>query len=434
MSQPTIPISRLSKTLLALAMVLGAAASAFAAGSETVLYNFSGSSTNPSAGLVADANGNLYGVTGLEQPNCTQHCGSVFELSPSATGWSFNLLYEFKGGGDGVDPQGPLAFDIAGNLYGTTTYGGGSCPFQKQGCGTVFELSPNSNGSWSESVLHRFKQTSDGAAPVTGVILDASGNVYGTTEFAGLVNTISPNGCGTVYELTPTDASWTFTVLHTLVAATGCSGGMLAFDTTGNLYVAAGTGGTANNHCGNGCGLIFKLTPGTTNWTESVLYKFTGGSDGDTPFPLIFGSDGNLYGAALFGGSGACAIGDGGCGTIFWLTPSGSSWSFSLLQSFNGNDGELPIGITLAANGNLYGATEDGGTASTKCSDGCGTVFELTPTAIGEWTETVLHAFTGGNDGSQPSSGVILDASGNLYGVASEGGTNSGGVAFEITP
>jgi uncharacterized repeat protein (TIGR03803 family) len=433
MSQPTRPVSLL-KTLLTIAIVLTAATCAFAAGNETVLYNFSGSSSNPSAGLVADANGNLFGVAGLEQPNCTQHCGSVFELSPTATGWSFNLLYEFKGGGDGVDPQGPLVFDAAGNLYGTTTYGGGSCPFQKQGCGTVFELSPNSNGSWSETVLYRFKQTSDGAAPVTGVILDSSGNVYGTTEFAGLVNTISPNGCGTVYELTHSGGSWSFSVLHTLVAATGCSGGTLTFDTTGNLYVAAGSGGTANNHCGNGCGLIFKLTPRGSAWTESALYSFTGGSDGDTPFPLIFGSDGNLYGAALFGGSGACAIGDGGCGTIFKLTPSGSSWSFSVLQAFNGNDGEEPVGVTLAANGNLYGTTENGGAASTKCSDGCGTVFELTPTGSGQWTESVLYAFPGGTEGSQPPGGVILGASGNLYGVASDGGTANGGVAFEITP
>src|SRR6202050_418395 len=433
MSQQTLPISLLSKTLLALAIVLSAVASAFAAGSETLLYTFGGTSSNPSAALVADANGNLYGVTGIESPSCTQHCGSVFELSPTATGWSFHLLYEFKGGGDGVSPQGPLVFDAAGNLYGTTTYGGGTCPFEKNGCGTVFQLSPNSNGTWSETVLYRFRQTSNGASPVTGVILDASGNVYGATEFAGLVNTISPSGCGTVYELTPTGGSWSFTVLHTLVAATGCSGGTLTFDTAGNLYVAAGSGGTANNHCGNGCGLIFRLAPTASGWTESVLYTFTGGSDGDTPFPLIFGSDGNLYGAALFGGSGACPIGYGGCGTIFKLTPSGSSWSFSLLQTFNGNDGELPVGITLAANGNLYGATEDGGAASTQCSDGCGTVFELTPTASGEWTETVLYRFTGGNDGSQPPGGVILDAAGNLYGVTSFGATG-GGVAFEITP
>src|SRR5580700_1269482 len=227
MSEPTR--QWLLKTLVTIAIVLGAVASALGAGSETVLYNFGGSSSNPSAGLVADPKGNLYGVTGSAPPDCTQHCGSAFELSPTTTGWSFNLLYEFKGGGDGVDPQGPLVFDAAGNVYGTTTYGGGTCPFEKNGCGTVFELSPNPTGAWSETVLYRFKQTSEGAAPVTGVILDSSGNVYGTTEFAGLVNTISPNGCGTVYKLTPTGNSWSFSVLHTLVAATGCSGGTLTF-------------------------------------------------------------------------------------------------------------------------------------------------------------------------------------------------------------
>ncbi|MGA7217953.1 MAG: choice-of-anchor tandem repeat GloVer-containing protein [Candidatus Sulfotelmatobacter sp.] len=399
---------------------------------ETVIHNFSGTSDYPEAGLVADSDGNLYGVTGVGVPDCTSKCGSVYELSPSSSGWNFKLLYVFEGGGDGISPQSPLVLDAAGNLYGTTAYGGGTCPFQADsGCGTVFELSPNSSGGWTETVLHRFNHSSDGAFPITGVILDSSGSLYGTTEFAGVVNTISPSGCGTLYKLTPSGGSWSFSVLYTFAASGGCSGGVLVSDSMGNFYGTTFAGGIAKYHCRDGCGVVFKFAPSGSSWTESVLYEFTGEADGDTPFPLIRDSEGNLYGGALFGGSGACL--PNGCGTLFELKPSGSSWSFSVLHNFNGNDGALPVGITHAANGNLYGATEDGGLTANRCDQGCGTVFELTSTS-GGWTETLLHRFTGGSDGSQPPGSVILDASGNLYGTTLAGGTSGSGVAFEITP
>lgn len=400
-----------------------------AAATEQVLHAFSGTSAGPSSNLVFDAQGNLYGVTASGYGACSGSCGTVFKLSPSANGWTFTSLYTFTGGNDGAYPQAPLTIDANGNLYGTTPLGGGSCPLQSTaGCGTVFRISPNGSGGWTETVLHRFTKTSDGAVPVVGVVFDQSGNLYGTTQFSGATHAC-PQGCGTIYKLTQNGSSWTFSVVHTFNSTGGSFGGVIFFDREGNMFGTTGGGGIVNRACGSGCGVVFEMTPSDSTWTETVLYKFTGASDGWDPFPLTMDVDGNLFGTTLFGGSSPCK--PNGCGTAFKLTPSGSTYSFKTIHNFTGSDGQIPVGIVADANDNVFGTTETTGTANS-CSGACGTVFRLADGSGGKWTETILHRFSGGNDGSTPFGGVIMDSAGNLYGTTATGGTSNQGVAFKI--
>jgi uncharacterized repeat protein (TIGR03803 family) len=242
----------------------------------------------------------------------------------------------------------------------------------------VFELTPAAGGGWTEQVLHRFPDDNgtDGTAPVAGLIIDAAGNLYGTTS----------------------------------------SGGTLFFR-----------------------GTAFELTPAAGGvWTETVLHSFGNGTDASEPRAgLIFDAAGNLYGTTAVGGTGSNCI--FGCGTVFELTPAaGGGWTEKVLYSFNANgtDGYSPeAGLIIDAAGNLYGTTYAGGTSSGCAPYGCGTVFELTPAAGGGWTETVLHNFGNGTDGSTPFAGLIFDAAGNLYGTTYYGGTgaNEGGTVFEFT-
>jgi len=257
---------------------------------------------------------------------------------------------------DGYGPQGKLIADGSGNLYGMTFLGGGggttnSC-FNFDGCGAVFRLAPDG----TETVLHAFAGgTTDGANPAAGVTMDSSGNLYGTTSDGG-------------------------------------GGGSLCND----IYYEEVY-----------CGIVFKLTP---KGKETVLYAFQGGSDGGIPrSDLITDSSGNLYGVTYIGGGTGC--GGYGCGTVFKITPKGTE---TILYSFlGGHDGNYPYaGLTMDGSGSLYGTTTAGG------ADDQGTVFKLAP----DGTETILHSFTGGNDGIQPIAGVILDSSGNLYGTTDSGG------------
>ena len=416
--------------LLALVLLVGSFASA--EDSETILHNFSGGSSNqPAAGLIADSHGNLFGVTGVYGVNCGAICGTVFELSPTSSGWTYSTIYGFKGGVDGSAPQASLLLGLDGNLYGTTSTGGGKCKFQVGGCGTVFKLSPNSSGGWTETVLHRFSTTTDGALPFTPLVQDASGNLYGGTDFAGLVSPDCPQGCGTIFELSPNGSNWTFSVIHTFTGgADGAFGSGLLLDASGNLYGGTGGGGIANSRCGGeGCGIVFKMTPNAAGWTKSTLDTFTGGSDGFDVLNLIFDASGNIFGATLFAGHGdntLCA--PLGCGTIFELSPSGSAWTFKVIHDYIGADGVNPSGIVFDSAGNLYGATERGGPSC------CGTIFKLVPDGSGNWTQDILFAFTGGTDGNFPPGPPVVDASGNLFGVTGNGGTTGAGVAFELTP
>lgn len=269
--------------------------------SETVLYRFSGGADGslPYAGVVFDQAGNLYGTTflgGTQQENCGEGgCGVVYELSPSSGGWTESVLYGFAGGSNGAHPYYDVVFDNAGNLYGTTN----SSPFINS-YGTVFQLAPSGSG-WTKTTLHSFQGGSDGVLPFGGLIVDQSGNLYGTTNEGGTY------GGGTVFDLA-FDGNWQYNILYNFNLY-GQPQGSLTMDSTGNLY------GTMTEGM-NGWGSIFKLTPTHDGWTYTSLHDFTGQSD-DGGFPeggVVFDANGNLYGRTFYGGT-------YGYGVIFEITP-----------------------------------------------------------------------------------------------------------------
>jgi uncharacterized repeat protein (TIGR03803 family) len=329
------------------------------------------------------------------------------------------LLYRFKGGTDGSTPVANLIFDSKGALYGST-YAGGTL-----GYGTVFKLTPPAPGhpQWTETVLYSFKGGSDGTNPQAGLIIEKNGALYGTTVIGGSKNS------GTVFKLTPPDvghSQWTETIVHSFDGNDGGNPSGLIFDSKGALYGTTFAGGTL------GYGTVFKLTPptpGHPQWTETVLYRFKGGSDGATPpAGLVFDSNGALYGATFVGGS-------KNSGTVFKLTPPDaghSQWTESVLHSFgNENDGASPYaGLIIDRSGALYGTTVRGVFFDR------GTVFKLTPPAAGhtQWSESVLYSFKVGPDGSMPEANLIFDSKGALYGTTFEGGTLGYGTVFKLTP
>ncbi len=412
---------------LALAIVLElAVATTPSAQAQTfkVLHTFTGSTTdgaNPRAGLVMDAKGNLYGTT---QEDGSAGAGTVFEVSK---GGKEKLLYSFKGGTtDGLAPYAGLVpvVDSKGNfqaLYGTT-YLGGTDAACSAGCGTVFQLTAPTltTPSWTETALYSFTGgTNDGQNPEGGLVpvLNAEGKVralYGTTYLGGGTGGFGDLGCGTVFELPPAPRTgpWAETALYSF----GCKpagqdpyAGLIV-DAKGNLYGTTVNGGTS------GDGTVFKLNrAGVVIWS----YSFTGGpTDGEAPEAgLVMDAKGNLYGTTAVGG----ASGDG---TVFEVSGKGKE---IVLYSFAGGptDGEQPeAGLVMDATGNLYGATVMGGASN------LGTVFERSTTGA----VTLLHSFTGGTDGATPYAGLIMDASGNLYGTAFEGGASNFGTVFELTP
>jgi uncharacterized repeat protein (TIGR03803 family) len=307
-----------------------------------------------------------------------------------------------------------LAIDSSGNLYGTTLAGGntGDCTtYTIKGCGVVFKLSL-SGSTYTYSVLHSFAGSTDGGRPAAGVVLDSSGNLYGTTAYGG--STACSGGCGMVYKLT---SSGTETVLHSFTGASSdgnwpMSG--LIFDSSGNLY------GT-NIGPLNGSGIVYKIT---TSGTLTVLYTFTGGSDGNSPVArLVFDASGNLYGTTEYGG--------GGPGVVFELSPSGSSWTEKVLYSFtDGADGGYPqTGFVRDSTGNLY-STAGAGNMSKCAGYGCGVVYEI---VSGTAAEKVLYSFTGLNDGANSYGGLILNSSGDLFGTAENAGQGGYGIVYEMS-
>ncbi len=359
------------------------------------------------------------------------------------------VLYSFQGGtNDGEYPAGGVVFDKAGNLYGATTDGGGECPPAQ--CGVVFQLSPpaKSGDPWTETVLHIFKgnASGDGNTPVGSVIIDSSGNLYGTTGYGGTGNCVllgTKVGCGTVYELSPPTqkgGAWTETVLYSFPTPKQgyLPNGNLVFDKAGNLYGATMFGGGEGTTCDafyQYCGGVFELSPPKKHggkWTEKVLYGFkglkAGASSGDGANPngwLIFDSHGSIYGTTYTGGF-------KNLGAVFSLKPpaqKGASWTEAVLHRFyrETGDGAGPTaGMIFDTQGSLYGTTKFGGSGN----DADGTAFSLTLGSDGSWTERVLHTF--GTDGYQPQSGLLLDAKGNIYGTASGGGTSRGGTLFRL--
>jgi uncharacterized repeat protein (TIGR03803 family) len=343
---------------------------------------------------------------------------------------------------DNSGPAGPI-MAAAGYLSGTNREGGADCRSHGQpGCGTVFKpIADAVPTSWTESVLYSFcAQTNcvDGEGPPVGLIIDGSGNLYGTTSAGGA------HGGGTVFELIPDAArtTWTQTILASFCARTNCAddGGpeaALIMDQSGNLY------GTTYGGGAHGKGAVFELTPNAarTNWTETVPHSFcakAGCADGENPeVALIVDRSGNLYGTTGVGGA-------HGKGAVFELTPNANrtKWSEAVLYSFCAQticaDGEYPdAGLIMDRSGNLYGTTAGGGVHQACGQHFCvgGTVFELTPNpGRTNWTETVLHSFCAEAnclDGAGPS-GVIMDGSGNLYGTTIGGGAYGFGTVFEL--
>jgi uncharacterized repeat protein (TIGR03803 family) len=292
-------------------------------------------------------------------------CGGVFELTPGANGtWTEKGLYQFTGGEDGAAPYASLLFDAAGNLYGTTAVGGNLSACSGHGCGVVFQLAPGTNGTWVETVLYKFMGGKDGYQPYASLISDSAGNLYGTTEFGGNLTACSGYGCGVVFQLTPgANGSWSEKVLHAFAGEDGAGPyAGLTFGTSGNLYGTTASGG--NTSCGgNGCGTVFELTPGANGkWTNKVQYRFNG-TNGQNPVAgLTLDKSGNLYGTASFGGNVSCNNGKG-CGTVFKLTPRPhETWAGEVLHRFDGRYGDWPeAGLVLDPTGNLFGTTMVGG-------------------------------------------------------------------------
>jgi len=399
----TVPAKAMTTVGLAVILV----SYALAAPNYQVLHAFTGGKDGggPGGGLVLDTKGNLYGAT---SGGGDSDQGTVFELMPGSGEWSEDVLHNFPSfSRDGEDPNGGLIFDLEGNLYGTTVGDGGPYKY-----GTIFELTPRAH-AWKETVLHRFGQHDYGADPHAGLLMDGSGNFYGTAP-------------ASAFELTSESHGWKEIVLHEFTGQNGDGSDAYAgliMDTAGNLYGETAMGGTSKG-CGGGCGTVYELQPTDGRWKEHILHDFdTGGDDMAYPEgPLLLDKAGNLYGTA---GGGTYAH-----GAVYRLTRhSDGRWRSAILYSFTGGaDGDGPGGgVVMDQAGNLYG-TSAGGSGC-----GCGVVYELSPGAKGKWTYTLLHTFSG-SDGAGPDANLILDDKGNLYGTTATGGPAGYGVAFELTP
>ena len=390
-----------------------------------VLHTFHGpDGANPVGQLVRDKAGNFYGVTSNGgKGKCSGGCGTAFKMNNAGKEiW----LHSFKGPPNASHPVAGLLRDKAGDLYGTTLYGGyTTCA--SLGCGTVFKL----DKTGEETLLYKFTGYPDGYFPEALLVEDASGNLYGTTYLGGT------SGVGTVFTV---DRTGKETILHNFAGPPDGGGdGAYSYDgvisdKVGNLYGVTFDGGAY------GAGVVYKLDPAGK---ETLLYSFAGGSDGSNPDSgLLFDPQGNLYGTTENGGNSEC--GGTGCGIVYELSPqSDGSWMETTLYTFcslsNCADGEIPGGGPLIrdANGNLFGSTVIGGLYRNCNGDGCGVVFKLDSTG----RETVLHSFKNEADGAYPWLGM-MDASGSLYGAAGQGGDlncapNKGygcGTSFKITP
>ncbi len=353
--------------------------------------------------------------------------GSVSRASASA---KETVLYSFDCSTGGCGPEGPLVRDKAGNLYGTTYAGGDLNCNESQGCGTVYELSLNTQGSWTETTIYSFQGGSDGANPNSGVIFGADGNLYGTTQYGGSSTACGETGCGTIFELSPSASGWTEMILTSFDLASGANPNGIVFDKSGNLYGTTFNGGAGLNCPTTGCGVFYKLSPSSSGWIRTALYSFNQAPDASYPLgSLVFDQYGNLYGASINGGAYYCQYGP--CGAIFMLHPSSNGWTERVIWNFTGGeDGYFPNGVVVhrasSTDEGLYGTTYYGGNFHV------GTVFELTP-SIGNWNLNVVHTFTGGNDGGQPIVG-LTSAGSALYGTTQYGGYYEYGTAFQLHP
>jgi uncharacterized repeat protein (TIGR03803 family) len=397
---------------------------------ETLLFSFGNNSGGwMPATVTTDGSGNYYGTGGAGN-------GMVYQIYPSGSGWKEKMIHSFGDTADGASPTPSLIFDGQGNLYGSTYFGGKSPSCPASGCtGIVYELSPTTSGPWKLTVLHTFTGGAGGASPI-GLVFDSAGNIFGMTQTGGNMSGVcaSSSGCGTAFRLSPkSGGGWQFTSIHTFNGNDGLSPqGSLLVDASGNLYGSTAWGGNSK-YCStyglNGCGTVFRLTPtGKGGYGISGLHHFSDLGDGANPGSLlVFDASGNLYGGTGQGGSSAPY------GVIFELSPTASGpWTFNSIHNFTDSTSGKGIygGLTIDAAGTIYGSSPYGGTQA--CD--CGAVFKLAPGTNG-WTFTLLHAFTGSNtDGFNPGGNLILDSSGNLFGITFLGGAYSGGTFYEITP
>ncbi|MFL5260088.1 MAG: choice-of-anchor tandem repeat GloVer-containing protein [Hyphomicrobiales bacterium] len=375
----------------------------------------------PSSALVRAADGVLYGTTRV---GGDFDKGTVFSLTPSATGKSFKhkVLYSFTGLADGSEPMGDLIIGPDGELFGTAWTGGSSACGS---CGTVFALIPpvSPGKKWTENTLHTFAGApGDGSLAFGGLLAGNGGVLFGTTQAGG------KDGHGTVYQLTPPPAGQTAWPIDIIANFKGTPDGdepwaALSMDADGRIFGTTVRGGETCE-----CGTAFMLTPNSAapgraaSWTKTILRRFKGKPDGEDPYSkLLIGGDGALYGTTFLGG-------DLDDGTVFRLIPQpGGKWSEEILTSFDGlSRGPIFTGaLAVDSLGALYGTTQNGGT-----------VFKLSPPATGiKWRRRTLHTFNGdGDDGFLPDAAVIFDADGRLLGTTVEGGANFLGAVFVLKP
>ncbi|MGA2372868.1 MAG: choice-of-anchor tandem repeat GloVer-containing protein [Candidatus Korobacteraceae bacterium] len=364
--------------------------------SFNVIHNFTGGTDggNPLNGLMMGASGSMYGTTSA---GGAYNNGTVFRITPPE---NFQTIYAFQGGADGSAPQSFLIEDSEGRLYGTTSAGGAF------GGGTVFRITNN-----TKTILHSFGSGSDGSAPLGGLVFDHAGNLYGTTSAGGA------NGNGTVFMLSQRSILWAETVLYSF--GTGTDGAVpyagVTLDSAGDVLGTTSAGGTS------GYGTIFELSKGHS-WAETIVYNFQNQDDGSVVYAgLIADGLSNFYGAATQGGS------QGG-GSIFELTPAGSGWNFTPIQSLEGTGISGTFrNLLLSSSGTLYGTTHCDG------SNNAGTVYELVPGSGGTWTYSLLYNFTGGTDGLYSFSNLVMYAN-RLYGTTNQGGAYGYGDVFAVFP
>ncbi|HEV3091555.1 MAG TPA: choice-of-anchor tandem repeat GloVer-containing protein [Candidatus Cybelea sp.] len=404
-------------------------------------FDYTDGAYNTYGGLVSDAAGNLYGTTqfgGLSGCNILESCGVVFELVRLASGgWKENVLHDFSPDDPlGFFPRAAVIVDAKGNLYGTTDSGGRFC-LGSVSCGTVYELSPSS-GSWTAKVLYAFSGSNNGSNPQAALTFDARGNLYGTTSEGG------GRDDGTIFELMPRSSGyWIKTILHSFANREGRSpSSKLTFDKAGDLYGTTIFAGAYRSACGGyGCGTACELKPGAKgSWTLKVLHSFGNGNDGAYPVSaLTIDSHADLFGVTAEGGTHASDCLGYGCGTAYELTRKNDKWAEQIIHNFgSGTDGTLPRGdLILDGSGALYGTAASGGAYAG------GIAFRLVLGTSSKWDEQVLHSFGNGEDGSLPYSGMIFDAAHDLYGTTDIGGHDHAGMCrksrgcgtiFEITP
>ena len=457
-------ILRIGRFLVGLLMFCSFSFAASSQWNEQVLYSFQGSTdgATPNGAIVFDKAGNLYGATqngGASTCLSPYDCGTVYKLTPpTQTGgeWTETVLYVFKGYtyGDGASPQGGLVIDDAGNLYGTTGYGGtGPCLLLggPVGCGTVYELSPPAQigDPWGETVLYSFQGGNDGFIAFGDLAFDKAGNLYGATLFGGgkgtTCDSLYGGQCGTVFALSPPKVKgdkWTERVLHRFAGVAqgvqfgdGASpNGGLVVDSMGSVYGSTLLGGYNCPHNSNqGCGTLFELRPPTRKdsaWTEKLIHVFMNSTDGTQPTAgVVLGADGSLFGAANGGPKGS--------GLVFKLDLcSTGNCEETMLYAVGGEPYYYaPTVSGFDSSGNLYGTTNvgpgplDGG------------VFRLKAAAAGagSWGADLLHGFTGTPDGAYPTTKIAFGNAGTVYGTTQEGGDGLAcqfgcGTVFKIAP